>query len=163
MPEKQVIWILDTSVLLNVLNIPGRNQSHDEVIKQFERRIKANDMFLLPFTAIVETGNHIAQLSKANLRKDYAQRFVTVVQHSLEGNIPWKPLEFPKNEHIRSWLIDFSHKAQAGIGLGDHTIIKHWEEQCQRFRGFEVKIWSLDNHLQGYECNPASKTRIKDN
>lgn len=39
------IYIIDTSVLLNILDVPGRNQDRDAVFAAFEARIKAGSRF----------------------------------------------------------------------------------------------------------------------
>lgn len=66
MPEKPVIWIVDTSVFLNVLDVPHFNQKRGEVLADFERRINNKDTFLLPITSVIETGNHIARFNNGN-------------------------------------------------------------------------------------------------
>lgn len=151
MPEKPVIWIVDTSVFLNVLDVPGFNQNRNEVLDSFRSKIENKDILLLPFTSIIETGNHIAQLSSGDLRRRFAQEFAENVIASLDGERPWQPLGFPVREDIKAWLADFPNQAQSGKGMGDHIILKQWEEQKAKFPGRSVRIWSLDQHLQGYE------------
>jgi len=153
MPGKPVIWIVDTSVFLNVLDVPGFNQDREEVLDTYRQRIENEDSFFLPFTTILESGNHIAQLTNGNLRRRFAQRFCEEVQRSLAGDAPWKPLAFPREEELQEWLRDFPQHATSGIGLGDSLIIAQWREQCRMFEAYVVRIWSLDSDLQGYLCN----------
>ncbi len=154
MPEKPVIWIIDTSVFLNVLDVPQFNQSREAVLNELKLRINNGDTFLLPITSVIETGNHIARINNGNQRQIFAQKFSDQVLASIEGKSPWKPLKFPEAEDVKKWLVGFPNAAQSGMGLGDHIIIKQWEEQCSKFAAYVVKIWSLDKlHLQGYECN----------
>jgi len=153
MPAKPNIWIVDTSVFLNVLDVPRFNQNRDQVLTSFEQRIQAEDSFLLPFTTILESGNHIAQLNDGNQRRRFSMKFSTSVLQSLEGEAPWKPLGFPTEELLKQWLPDFPNEAARSVGLGDFMIIKQWESQCALFGAYTVKIWSLDQDLQGYECN----------
>lgn len=153
MPVKPTMWSIDTTIFLNILNIPSFNQDRTNVFADFDQRINAGDTFLLPFTSIIETGNHIAQLFSANQRQDFARRFAILFKESISGNTPWTPLSFPDQSDLVQWLNDFPNNAQQGRGLGDHMIIRHWEEQCNRFKAYKVKIWSLDTDLQGFECN----------
>lgn len=153
MPAKPNIWIVDTSVFLNVLDVPGFNQNRDQVLTSFEQRIQAEDSFLLPFTTILESGNHIAQLNSGNQRRSFSMKFSTMVLQSLDGEAPWKPLGFPTEELLKEWLPGFPNEATRSVGLGDYMIIKQWEKQCELFGSYTVKIWSLDQDLQGYECN----------
>lgn len=153
MPLKPTMWLIDTTIFLNILDIPSFNQNRPEVFADFSQRIDLGDTFLLPFTSIIESGNHIAQIPNGNQRQQFASRFATMVRESIAGNTPWTPLQFPSQGDLLQWLSDFPNNAQQGKGLGDHMIIKQWEEQCRRFPAFTVKIWSLDSDLQGYECN----------
>ncbi|HMQ60455.1 MAG TPA: hypothetical protein PKE06_07295 [Flavilitoribacter sp.] len=150
---KPTIWIIDTSILLNVLDVPQFNQDRDNVLGDFRLRIRNEDTFLLPFTSILETGNHIAHINNDGQRLQFATKLKDTVSDSIKGNTPWKPLRFPDTEDLIKWLDDFPHSAQRGVGLGDHVIIKQWEEQCEKFKAYVVKIWSLDKDLRGYECN----------
>ncbi|MCB9280272.1 MAG: hypothetical protein H6562_15370 [Lewinellaceae bacterium] len=151
--EKPTIWIIDTSILLNVLDVPQYNQNRDEVLRNFRLRIKRVDTFLLPFTSILETGNHIAHINNDGQRLQFAEKLKKTVSDSINGDAPWKTLRFPEHKDLIEWMDSFPYSAQKRVGLGDHVIIKQWEEQCKRFRAYVVKIWALDNHLQGYECN----------
>ena len=153
MPAKPNIWIVDTTVFLNVLDVPIFNQNRTQILALFEQRIQAGDSFLLPFTTILESGNHIAQLNDGNQRRRFSIQFSTMVLQSLEGDAPWKPLGFPTEEILKSWLPGFPNEATRSVGLGDYMIIKQWESQCARFGAYTVRIWSLDQDLQGYECN----------
>jgi hypothetical protein len=149
MHSKPIIWIVDTSVFLNVLNVPGRNQDREAVLAQFKKRAVNKDWFLLPFASIVETGNHIAQLSGDNKFR-FAQHFEQEVRKTIEGDSPWKPMDFPEKTHVLSWLTDFPQNSAKGIGFADHSIIKQWERQCDLMPQYSVRIWAIDSDLQGY-------------
>lgn len=123
---KPVIWIIDTSVFLNVLDVPQFNQERVTILQELKDRIKNEDTFLLPFASIIETGNHIAKINNGNQRRKFAQKFSEEVRKSLEGESPWRPLEFPKPEDVKQWLGDFPDSAQQEKGLADHLIINQW-------------------------------------
>ncbi|MCB0629247.1 MAG: hypothetical protein R2824_02695 [Saprospiraceae bacterium] len=153
MPGKPTIWLVDTSIFMNVLDVPGFNQDRDRVLQDFEIRYNQGDSFLLPFTSIIEVGNHIGQLSNSNFRQQFAQKYTEQVYQALSGIAPWKPLTFPSPDDLTQWLQNFPNNAQQGIGVGDHIIIKQWEDRCSQSMAYTVKIWNTDHHLQGYECN----------
>ena len=48
------IVIVDTSVLLNVLDVPAFNQDRDEILTQFRELLDSGASFLLPMAAIFE-------------------------------------------------------------------------------------------------------------
>ena len=62
------IVIVDTSVLLNVLDVPRRNQDRDAVLAEFDALVDGSASILLPMAVVFETGNHIARLSNGRQR-----------------------------------------------------------------------------------------------
>ena len=50
------IVLLDTSVLLNVLDVPGRNQQRDAILTELELLIDSAAHLFIPMAAIIETG-----------------------------------------------------------------------------------------------------------
>ena len=145
------VVIVDTSVFLNLLNVPGFNQDRSTVISQFEDYIKSDSSFLLPVTSVFETGNHIGQLSSGGDRRRYAGIFREQVRQALEEEAPWVLVPLPHSEELSAWLVEFPDFAMRGVGLVDLSIIRMWEEACHRHRAQRVVIWSLDNHLEGYD------------
>ena len=154
------IVLLDTSVYLNVLNVPGRNQQREEVFNHFELRANNRDHFLLPMATIWETGNHISRLSTGTLRRQYAQQLTENVQAALNGEAPFRPTYFPDSSIFAQWLQAFPDFAQRnkspektneGISLSDLSIIKEWEQTRDRHSMSRVLIWSLDSDLAAYD------------
>lgn len=145
------IVLVDTSILLNVLDVHGRNQNREAVLQTLSEHLEQNDHLLLPMAAIVETGNHIAHVADGAKRRSAAQRFVAEIRKALQGKTPWRPVNFPSNEQVLNWLNDFPNRATSGIGFGDLSIIKEWEACCTRHPMSRVKIWALDGDLQGFE------------
>jgi hypothetical protein len=149
MPEKPNIWLVDTSVFLNVLDVPGRNQDRKEILPEFAFRIKQGDTFLMPYAVVVETGNFIAQLN-GNHKLIFAKKFVEQVRKAINGEAPWKLMRLPTSGDILLWLDKFPALAATGVGFADFSMIQELKEQRKLFAAYEVQIWSLDGHLQGY-------------
>jgi len=145
------IVLIDTSVLVEVLNVPGRNAHREAVLEQLSKHIEDGDYLFLPMAVIVEAGNHIAHLSDGRLRRQTALRFVAEMQKAISGESPWHPMRFPDTQHVLEWLADFPEKAMQSIGFGDLSIIKEWEMMCRIHPMTRVLIWSLDDHLRGYD------------
>lgn len=145
------IVLVDTSVLLNILDVPGRNERRDEVLTELGRLIEAGDHFFIPMAAIVEVGNHIAQVANGAHRRAAAQRFVAEVRKALSDEVPWKPINFPSNQEVLSWLDSFPEAATRGMGMGDLSIKKEWDELCLRHRLSRVRVWALDGDLAGLD------------
>ena len=150
MPE---IVIVDTSVLLNVFDVPSRNQERDGVREELKRLLAAHANLLLPIAAVLETGNHIAN-SPNGRRWNIATKFRDEIRKALNGESPWVPLQFPDRETLAQWMDDFPDHAIRGVGIGDVSIIKEWEAVRRRHGNQRVRVWSLDDDLQGYDHQP---------
>ncbi|MFM5322136.1 hypothetical protein ACET9O_21380 [Aeromonas caviae] len=69
------ISIIDTSVFLNLLDVPNRNGEREQVYQAFSEYVELGATFILPMATIIETGNHIAQNGDGGTRRATAQRF----------------------------------------------------------------------------------------
>jgi hypothetical protein len=156
------VCLIDTSIFLNLLNVPNCNESKLHVIEDFKTFADAGCIFLLPMATILETGNHIAQNGDGNVRRITAQRFVDAVKAAFSGEAPWRPTIFPTQEEILLWIDRFPDYAgmnkapdkPEGTSFGDLSIIQEFHKACNRFPMSEVFIWSLDSDLQSYHQKP---------
>lgn len=149
------IVLVDTSILLNVLDVEGRNERRDEVLNELAVRIQDGDHLFIPLAAIIETGNHIAHVTNGAARRSAAQRFVKEVQDALNSVAPWRPLQFPDHTALAAWLQAFPNSASRQIGIGDVSIQHEWEQLCTKFPMSRVLIWTVDADLQGHDRIPA--------
>ncbi|WP_392476953.1 hypothetical protein [Nostoc sp. C110] len=152
------ICLIDTSVFLNLLNVPNCNQERELVEQNFGEYVELDFTFLLPMATILETGNHIAQNGDGRMRRTTAIRFVEQVKAAFNGEAPWQPTAFPDTTEIMLWIDQFPDLAgknkapdkQEGTSFGDLSIIEEFNKLCKRFPMREVFIWSLDTDLQSY-------------
>ena len=151
MPE---VFVVDTTVLLNVLDVPGRNQHRDDVFERFVEVMDAGASLLLPMAAVFEAGNHIAKLADGQQRRRFAAIFCDQVRAALNGGAPWVLVPLPGADELARWLGDFPDCAMREVGMSDLSMIKAWEEACLRNPSRRVCIWSLDAGLQGYDREP---------
>lgn len=152
--------LLDTSVYLNVLDVPNYNQDRNDILDEFEIRFKDNNLFFLPMATIWETGNHIADLASGAIRYQYGKKLVEDVTKAIRGDVPYRPTHFPTREEFLVWLSEFpvhvqrnksDKKIREGVSLSDLSIIKEWEATRDRHNMSRVLIWSLDSDLAGYD------------
>jgi hypothetical protein len=148
------ICLVDTSIFCNIVEVPGRCQQRDDVLDGLREKIEQGWNLLLPLAAIVETGNHVAQVSDGNQRRRAAQRFVEQVRQAIRGQAPWVVTPMPDANDWLAWLDEFPDSAMRGVSIGDLTIIKEYERQCELHRARRVLIWSLDGDLQVHDRVP---------
>lgn len=147
------IAIVDSSVLDELLCVPGRTDRHEEALAAFAAR-QSREHFLLPLAVLFETGNHVAQASNGQARRACAERFVQFAQQAIQGELPFTPTPSPTSEQLRTWLDRFPERAMEGIGLVDLSLIALWNDQRALHRGRRIYIWSFDEHLGGYDTGP---------
>jgi hypothetical protein len=145
------IVLVDTSILLNVVDVLGRNQQRAAVLDALAARIDDGDHLFIPMAAIIETGNHIAHISDGGARRSAAARFAGAVRDALNDVAPWKPLNFPSHEDLSAWLVQFPDSASKKVGMGDLSIQHEWKHLCQKYPTSRVLIWTVDADLQGHD------------
>jgi predicted nucleic acid-binding protein len=145
------IVIVDSSVLLNIIDVPDRNQRRAEVFDRLAELIEGGDHLFIPMAAIVEVGNLIAHVRNGAQRRAAAERFVKEVRRALADEAPWKPINFPSNQEVLGWLDAFPDWSTKGGGMGDLSIRQEWESCCHRYSMSRVWVWTLDVDLAGLD------------
>jgi len=144
------VCLIDTSIFVEVLNVPGKAQKHEAVLDALGERIATGETLFLPMAAVLETGNHIGQNGDGRARRACAAHFVEQVTLALAGGSPFKPINFLTQNEMRAWLAEFEDHATNGSGLGDLSIIHDWRRLCDQNPARRVYIWSFDEHLSAY-------------
>ncbi|MBF0340468.1 MAG: hypothetical protein HQL95_05820 [Magnetococcales bacterium] len=159
----EIITLLDTSIYLNILNVPGCNQDRMAILKQLSAQTPGENR-LLPMATIWETGNHIADLRDGGSRYLLATQFVKDILRAFQGETPYMPTYLPDKSEFISWLKDYPEHAKRskkitkpseGVSLADFSMIKEWERTRARNPRRRVRIWSLDQDLAGYDTHPT--------
>jgi len=150
--EMRTIVVIDTSVFLNAIDVPGFNQNRDLVFRELETLVESpSTNLLLPFACIIETGNHIAQLSNGQQRRNAAIKFQKQVAAAIDGIAPWPPTSAIDLRELKILIDRFPESATKAVGLGDLSIIREWELACDRHPHYRVRVWSLDHQLSAYD------------
>ncbi len=153
------IVFVDTSVLTNVLDVPGKNGERDVVLPLFREMAQDGSTLIIPIAAIIEVGNHIAQLPGDD-RRDRASRFEGFLRRSLDGKPPWVVSGASWDSAFLRELVD-GHPRRPGmvalctsrVGTGDGSILLEVERYRQRSdvpSAVPIELWSLDQGLSTY-------------
>ena len=153
------IVIIDTTVLLNLLNVTGRNQNREESVDEFRRLLSINAEFLIPLATIFETSNHIKQVKRVGnqIKRRWAEKLRDAVTQTVDGSEFWiGAIRFPDPNEFNKWIDEYPNCAARGKDLNDISIIKEWCRMREIYPNRRVRIWSFDQHLMGYDNNPDS-------
>ena len=151
------VWFVDTSVFCNVLPVPGRDQHRGEVLGELEHKVARREPLILPVTAVIETGNFIAQLDDGGVRRRTGETFTAVLRLVIQGRAPWRLHQF-------EWGVDFLSRFLDGadtkaslvehavnkLGAGDLCVLTERQTYTLRTGLADVRIWTRDNALSGY-------------
>jgi hypothetical protein len=114
---------------------------------------------VLPLTAVIETGNHIAQVGDGHARRICAQLFATMLEQVAEQRAPFVLHELGwDGAFLRDLLAGGStataltdHLATASMGCGDLSILVERDRYRERVaKGSQVEVWTLDVRLQAH-------------
>lgn len=148
------VHFVDTSILLNLLNVPNRNADADIVKEELKILVHQRDTVILPIATIIETGNHIAHVADGNIRRRLGGEFGEILRATADGKAPWKFTSLSWSEDTLRCLADqFSTYVVQEIGIGDYSIIAEYQQYLDTTPGVSARIWSMDQHLQSYDFN----------
>lgn len=156
------VRFIDTSVMMNLLEVPGRCSASQMIIEEF-RQIINKEVLILPIATIIETGNHIAHISNGNSRRTIASKFGEFLRKTAEGEAPWKLYGIELDKEGLIYLADhIEENAMQQVGVGDMSIIHAYEQYKSNTPGIgRIMIWSTDTHLQGYIEENVSETTYR--
>ena len=149
------VRFIDTSIMLNLLEVPGKCSDKEKVKREWAEVLRAEDTLIMPIATIIETGNHIAHISDGHARRTITLKFKEYLEKTANSQAPWQlygnGLEKEEIKYLK-YLAENMEKFTAwNIGIGDMTIIYAYEEYIQKVPSLgTVMIWSMDDHLSSY-------------
>lgn len=156
--QVSTVTFLDTSVLCELLAVPGKSRGDGVVRREFDERVAAGERFVLPITAVIETGNHIAQAPGDRRRCALA---LTALVEAAAADRP------PFTTHDVRWDASFLADLLAGdgtgqsfadlagngqMGAGDVAILVERDRfvAASALAPEDVRIWTLEAVLGAY-------------
>jgi hypothetical protein len=155
--RRAIVW--DTSVLDVYLQVPGKatcgpetdKWDHARIARLVEERQMDGTLFVMPIAAILECGNHIAQIKGD--RYPLAQKLSELIRSAAEGTTPWAAIDqFEQvwsGESLKQLAADWPKRAAEGLSLSDLTISRVAEHYAQW--GMQVEILTGDGGLKALE------------
>lgn len=152
------VVFLDSSVLFNLLDVPGKNGDRDTIVSRFRRLADDGTTFVFPVTAVIETGNKIAQLADGHSRRVCMERFVEWLRGALTTTAPLAVSGVAWDPDFLAALVDgggtgvpLADLATSGVGSGDASLLL----EMNRYRAkvpsaTPITLWTLDRQLSSY-------------
>jgi len=149
------ITLVDTSVLCELLQVPGKSNSARgaDVRAEVDRRWREGERFVIPVTAVIETGNHIAQAD--GNRYDVAGRLVRLLQVAISEESHWRVLERRLGPEFLTSLcagdstgLSLEALAAARVGAGDIAILVERDQILATTAIRNVQVWTFDEGLK---------------
>lgn len=151
---------VDTSILCNLLPVPGKCQDHAEVKTEYDERRGAGATFVLPISTVIETGNHIEQLPDGlgADRRRCAEGLTAILRLIAAGQAPWVLHELAWDGELLLRLCDGGKRSPAFVdvatrghlGGGDVAILVERDRYLERVSGATAEIWTKDRTLASY-------------
>lgn len=150
----RTVTFVDTSVLCELLRVPGKCQRHEVIRDELEARIAAGENLVIPITAVIEAGNHIAHSGS----RDAAERFVDLLGRAGEEGSPFIIHRVAWDDEFLADLFagdatgeSFADLAGSGrMGAGDVAILVE-RDRFRRISAYaNVPIWTLEAILGAY-------------
>ena len=149
-----IVTLVDTSVLCELLEVPGMHSRAAQIKTELARREGAGESFVLPATSIIETGNHIEHTGGD--RRKAACGLVDLVRLAVAGSSAWRVMSFTWDaEFLAAWCDgDSTHQSfidLAGnhlLGGGDVAILVERDRLRGLLAGHDVGVWTLDARLE---------------
>jgi hypothetical protein len=154
------VEFVDTSILVEILNIPGMNSRRRQVLADFDRRRKDSAISLiLPTAAVIETGNHIHHIGDGRARRRCAEAFAGTLRLTMDDQAPW-------TLHGAHWDATFlgaicsgagtgsdfvEHATRQDLSCGDLSVVAERDEYRRNLaKGIDVVIWTLDAGMSAW-------------
>jgi hypothetical protein len=147
--------MLDTSVLCELLQVPGKSSlaKNREVIADLDRRCGDGERLVIPVTAVIETGNHIAQCDGD--RYAVAERLVQLLRQAVSEDGPWRVLQSRLGTEFLTALCDGDSTGQTletlaaqRVGAGDVAILVERDQLLADTALATIGVWTFDEGLK---------------
>ena len=148
------VTLVDTSVLCELLQVPGKSEPERkaEMLEEVDVRSSLGERLVLPFTAVVETGNHIVQ--SGGDRHAVAQRLAKFLQLALLADSPFFVPELTFGQDFVAAVAagdstgqTLAQLATHKVGTGDVAILVQRDQLREGGDFTAVDVWTLDHDL----------------
>ena len=151
------VTFIDTSILCELLEVPGKSDpAQGEAVKaELDQRWQAGERFVIPMTAVIETGNHIAQCNGD--RYAVAGRLVRLLRLAIDEESPWLILQTRLGTDFLAALCEGNSTGQplealaaVKVGAGDVALLVERDQLLSDTAVTRASVWTLDAGLAAH-------------
>ena len=156
------VRFIDTSIIMNLLEIPHMCADAEKIRAEFKTAVENGEILILPFSTIIESGNHIAHIADGTIRRERALKFREFLEKTANNEAPWKlygvKLEKDDLLALAEKFPDYALRYE--MGLGDLSIIHFYQRYKEETPAVgHIMIWSTDRHVARFEQDVTVKRR----
>jgi len=153
------VQLLDTSIIVELLEVPGESSRHVETVTELDRRSESPIELQMPVASLVEAGGHVGRIVGGYQRRECASRLKAMVLGTLERVAPWSftPLEW--DEALLAELVGPTHPSAPDLvdsftrqflEMGDLLIVAEFRRLRANLdrRVVDVDVWTYDGNLR---------------
>lgn len=156
------MYFIDTSVLLDILDVPCHCTKKGKDSKKKLAEILKNDSekVSIPLAVIIETGNFINHIKVPAQRTSCEKKFIDILDLLVdEKDLSWV---FSAHEYtlddLKSIITTTNSLFPSKVGIGDAFIIESYKKYCNNLcasrdykKRFPTEIWSYDKHINWHK------------
>ena len=155
------VELLDTSILLEILDVPQEADEHEEVLKELDGKAVRGVTLLVSITAVVEAGDHVGNIKDGAARRSCALRLSKLIAATLDPQRPWKFEPVSWDEPLLRALVEpifpevvptlVESLSQKYLQMGDLLIVGEFERLRRNLDPsvVDVDVWTKDANLRG--------------
>ncbi len=151
------VELVDSSILINVVDVPHEANHREEVIRRLDEKASAGIDLILPIAAVVETSQHVQRISNGDARRKCAITLRDRVMDTIAGQLPWTFSPVAWDETFVSGFFDQREPVPTfvdamttqGLEAGDLLIIAEWRlvRASLPRETHVVDVWTIDQAL----------------
>jgi len=152
--------LLDTSVVVELLQIPHESSRHEEAVEEFEQRRERGVELQLPVAAVVQAGAHVGRIDGGHHRRKCAVRLSRMIESTFEKSAPWSFTPLDWDSSFLSELVQPTDSrapalaeslARDYLEIGDLLIVAEYRRVRSNLpvSVVDVDVWTYDAGLRG--------------
>lgn len=152
------VELLDTSILVELLRVPGEYDHVDQIEQDFVLKQEGGVKFQIPAGTLIESGAHISRIDNGHQRRECAKRFHEVIWQTHAGETPWTFTELAWDDNFIYELLNPAKEHQnitdslatQNLEMGDLVILAEFRRLRSRLdlSVVDLDVWTQDTALR---------------